>query len=419
MFRRDFLKRLSVGAALLPMGFAPPSWPPEGPLDDEDFWKLVRAQFPLTTERTYFNAGGLGPAPYPVLDAMQRTMMNLQTRSEAGHRLIEEAREPVARFFGVEPTEIAFLRNATEGNSTIASGLDLRAGDEVIFESHAHPGGSIPWLSRQKQQGIVVKVFEPDADSAEVNLQRIADLITPRTRVLQISHVTAPTGIRFAAAGMARFAHERGLWFHIDGAQSAGMFPVDLKALGCDSYATSGHKWMGAPHGTGLLYIRLDRLDEVAPTEVGAYSDASFRLPDALEYHPTARRYECGTRDAARVVGFAAAVTFLEQIGIERIGAYGQRLARHLQDRLRDIRRVTVLTPADSARAGSIITFKTDGVPFGELNAFFSKEFKLRCRVVSEQGLDAVRVSTHLYNNLAECDRVVEATLAALEAIRR
>jgi selenocysteine lyase/cysteine desulfurase len=389
-------------------------WPPPAGLDDDEFWRMVRAQFPLTHERTYFNTGGLGPAPYPVLDAVQRTVQELQAVSETGHSRIEAAHEPVAAFIGAEHGEIAFTRNATEGNATVASGLKLSPGDEVIFESHAHPGGSIPWLNRQKQHGVRVRIFEPDPGSAAGNLQRIADQITDRTRVIQVSHITAPTGIRLPVEDIARLAHDRGLWFHVDGAQSAGMIPVDVKAIGCDSYATSGHKWMGAPHGTGILYIRADRLDEVMPTEIGAYSDASYALPDQFEYNPTAQRYECGTRDAASVEGMVAAVAFHNQIGPEKIAAYGQGLARYLQAQLREIPGVTVLTPTDPALSGSITTFKTGTVPYDELNRFFSSEYRLRCRIVTERGIDALRVSTHLFNSRAECDRVVEATRAAL-----
>ncbi len=412
--RRTFLKTLGLGAAVLPASGGLPPWPPRAPLDDDAFWRAVRSQYPLTRDRTYLNTGGLGPAPYPVLGAVQRTLWELQTISETGHARIETAREPVAAFFGVRPAEIAFTRNATEGNATVASGLDLRPGDEVIFETHAHPGGSIPWLVRQKEHGVRVRVFEPDATSAAGNVARIADLITPRTRVVQVSHVTAPTGLRFPVEAIARLARDRRLWFHVDGAQSAGMIPVDLKALGCDSYATSGHKWMGAPHGTGLLYVREDRLDEVAPTEAGAYTDAGYDLPDRFAYVPTAQRYEPGTRDAAQVVGFAAAVAFLEEIGMDRVAARGQALARALQERLRMLPGVTVLTPADPALSASITTFKTDRVPYDALARTFAAAYGLRCRVVTERGLDALRVSTHLFNTGAECDRVVEATAAAL-----
>jgi selenocysteine lyase/cysteine desulfurase len=267
--RRHFLKlfgqgSLAVGA--LAAGYTPvsrPVWEPESVRSDEAFWRMVRAQYPLAHDPIYLNTGGLGPASYRVLDEVQRTMMRFQTVPDTGHRLIEEAREPLATFFGAKASELAFMRNATEANSTIASGLQMSRGDEVIFESHAHPGGSLPWMNRQKQDGVRVRLFEPDTESAAGNLERIAALINPRTRAIQVSHVTAPTGIRFPVAEIARLARDRGVWFHIDGAQSAGMFGFDLHAIGCDSYAASGHKWMGAPHGTGVFYIREDRLDEI------------------------------------------------------------------------------------------------------------------------------------------------------------
>ena len=381
----------------------------------QDPWELVRAQFPVTQERIYMNTGGLGPAPYPVIDAVQRTVMGQQRISEHGHKKIVAAREPVAAFFGVRPSEIAFMRNATEANATVASGLNwLRAGDEVIFESHAHPGGAIPWMSRQKKDGIRVRVFEPDPTSAAGNLERIESLITPRTRVIQVSHLTAPTGIKMPVAEIAQLARDRGIWFHIDGAQSAGAFPFDLKAIGCDSYGTSGHKWMAGPHGTGLLYICEDRLGEVTPTEVGAYSDnGTFEIPDVLEYNYTAQRYEPGTRDAATVVGMAAAVEFLQIIGMEEVAEYGQSLAIYLQNQLREIQGVDILTPQDPSLSAGITTFKVHTMPFQELYRWLSIDCKIRCRIVTERGLNAVRISTHLFNNEAECDRVVEGVKAA------
>ena len=420
--RRQFLRRAargSFGIGLLPLArlreWNRGAWPPPADMADDEFWDIVRDQYPLTRERTYLNTGGLGPAPYPVLDAVHRSTLEFQSISEHGHHRIDEAREPVAGFFGAQASEIAFMRNATEGNSTVASGLTfLREGDEVIFESHAHPGGLLPWMNRQKQQGIVVKIFEPDPSGAEGNLERIEDLITPRTKVIQVSHVTAPTGIRLPVESIARMSHDKGIWFHVDGAQSAGMFPVDVTSIGCDSYATSGHKWMGAPHGTGILYVREERLDEVMPTEVGAYSEDEYELPDVLRYMPTARRYEPGTRDAATVIGIVAAVAFLERIGMERVARYSQDLARYLQSALREISGVEVLTPDDPALSGSITTFKTAAMPYEELNRHLSEQWQLRCRIVSERGLDAVRVSTHIFNSRADCDRVVEATRDAI-----
>jgi cystathionine beta-lyase/cystathionine gamma-synthase len=154
--------------------------------------------------------------------------------------------------------------------------LTVKAGDEVIFESHAHPGGSFPWLNQAKLRGIVVKLFEPDPRDGAGNVARIAALMTPRTRVVQGSHVTAPTGVVMPVAAIAKLCRDRGVWFHVDGAQSAGMFPFSLREIGCDSFATSGHKWLGGPLETGVLFVQRARLDEVAPVLVGAYFLGQF-----------------------------------------------------------------------------------------------------------------------------------------------
>jgi selenocysteine lyase/cysteine desulfurase len=381
----------------------------------ENFWRSVRAQFLFEPGYTYFNTGGLGPVPEPVLTAVEATTRRLQERAETGYSLFAEARAPVARFLGAEPAEIAFVRNATEGNSIIAAGLALRAGDEVIFESHAHPGGSYPWLHQRTLRGIVVKLFEPDPTSAAGNLERIAALLTPRTRVVQVSHVTAPTGIVLPVAELARLCRERGIWFHVDGAQSAGMFPFALRALGCDSYATSGHKWLCGPHESGVLFVRRERLGEVAPVLLGAHAAELERLPGDPQIAATALRFEYGTRNAATAAGLAAAVAWHEEIGPERIAARGRALVAQVRAGLAALPEVEILTPAAPDLAASIVTFRSRRLAHGPLCDRVLKEHRMRCRPVSEQGLDGVRVSTHFFNSPAECTALVAAIGAVLK----
>lgn len=382
--------------------------------DPEAFWRAVRAQFPLTRELTYFNTGGLGPASQPVLTAAAELTQKLQSRSEHGHERFAGARSGVARFLGAEADEIAFVRNATEGNAIVAAGLALAAGDEVIFESHAHPGGSFPWLNQAKLRGVRVKVFEPDARDPAGSVSRIAALMTARTRVVQVSHVTAPTGIVMPVAEIARLCRERGAWFHVDGAQSAGMFPFRVRELGCDSFATSGHKWLGGPLETGVLFVRRDRLDAVAPTLVGAYSGELDALPGEFRLAKSAVRYEYGTRNAAAVVGLAEAAALQERIGRERIAQRGRMLAARVRAGLSAVKGIEVLTPEPAAMCASILTFRAARVTFEQVFARLLKEHAIRCRPVSEQGLNAVRVSTHLFNSPAECDALVAAVAGIL-----
>lgn len=421
--RKTFLQRLGFGAAGLvatrslraaPVaGPAAAPLPPYNPARDDEFWRAVRAQYPLQDNPLYLNTGGLGPAPQRVLDRAIATMRGLQEHSETGHALFEPARDATAKFLGASADEICFVRNATEGNSIIAGGLPLEPGDEVIFETHAHPGGSFPWLNQEKRRGIKVRLFEPDPASAEGNLARIRELITPRTRAIQVSHLTCTTGLLFPVKAIAELAHAHGAWFHIDGAQSAGMIPVNVAAIGCDSFATSGHKWIGAPHETGILYLRRDRLDQIALTEAGAYSGELARLPGQFTVTPAASRHEYGTRNAGLVVGVAEAIRFQEEVGRERIAAHGRELASLLQQELTGMRHITLLTPrADDLRA-SITTFRHARASAEKFFGYLWGQHQLRCRPVTEQGLEAIRVSTHMFNTRADCDRVVAAVFAA------
>lgn len=417
--RRRFLQQATLGAAGIAVAphlsaAAVPEFPTYEERNPEAFWRAVRDQFPLTRALTYFNTGGLGPAPTPVLAKAAEITRQLQEKSEHGHGLFAGARETVARFLGAEPAEIAFVRNATEGNAIVAAGLRLVPGDEVIFETHAHPGGSFPWLQQERLRGVVVRLFEPDPADAAGNVARIAALVTPRTRVVQVSHITAPTGIHFPIADIAGLCRERGIWFHIDGAQSAGMIPVALRDLGCDSFAASGHKWLGAPHETGVFFVKKERMDEVAPTLVGAYSGDLEMLPGEFKLTPTAMRYEYGTRNAAAVVALAEAVKFQERVGRDRIAARGRELAARVRAGLAKLPGVEILTPAAPALASAMISFRTAAVPFDRLFSRLLKERSIRCRPVSEQKLNALRVSTHFFNTPAECDGLIEGVESIL-----
>jgi selenocysteine lyase/cysteine desulfurase len=428
--RRNFVRTLGVGTlgalaapSLLAASRKPPAQPAPvtlpgyGAKTETAYWRAVRALYPLQDTPAYLNTGGLGPASQPVLDTVFSTMTELQQHSETGHELFEPARETLARYLGAAPAEICFTRNATEATSIIAAGIALREGDEVIFESHAHPGGSFPWFNQEKLRGIKARVFDPDPASPAANLARIRELITPRTRVIQVSHITCTTGLLFPVKAIAELAHAHGAWFHIDGAQSAGMIPVDVHAIGCDSYAVSGHKWIGGPHESGVLYLRRDRLDDIAVTLVGAHSGELDHLPGVLKFEPAATRHEYGTRNAGLACGLAAAVGLQEQIGRERIAAYGHGMATRLLRELAPVPGIAVLTPRPDEMRGSMIAIAHARADAGKLFGYLVEQHRLRCRPVTEQGLQAVRISTHVFNSHAECDRVIAAVQASARAL--
>jgi len=418
MNRKTFFQKCAVGTAAISLGQLKGS--AQGLSKNLGLktsgGSTVRSLFPMNPERLYLNTGGLGPPSRTVLVAVQEQALKQAIEGENYHSLLNATRIKTAAFFGACPDEICFTRSATEGNSIIAAGLPLKRGDEVIFESHAHPGGSIPWLIRQKEEGIRVKIFEPDSTSPAGNLDRIFSLVTERTRVIQVSHLTAPTGLLFDVVALAKEARRRGIWLHIDGAQSAGMIPIDLHELGCHSYATSGHKWMNGPQETGFLYIVKDGIEEVVCKHGGAYTAEYYQLPDQMTYLPTAQRHEYGTRDAASIAGLEAALSLQEKVGKSCIARHGKELVDKARGLLEEIPDMEILTPSHPDMYNSMLTFRTPRLDYGELDHRLKHLHKIRARQVSEQDLNAVRVSFHLYHNVADVDRLADAVKTALNS---
>ena len=314
---------------------------------------------------------------------------------------------------GVLPEELAFMRNTTEGINVVANGLPLRKGDEVILTTHEHVGNALTWLALRKRVGIVLKRFEPINASQQENLDRIARLITSRTRLISIPHVVTTTGLILPVKEIARLAQSKKIWFFVDGAQTAGMFPFSLHEIGCDAYATSGHKWLLGPKETGLLYVRKDMLDTIDAKFIGAYSDGGFDfLKDQVALNPAAQRYEYGTVSIPLRAGLGAGIRFLQRIGMENVWARDRRMATSLRDGLTRIPGVVVLSPTDDAMRSAMVTFMHETLPYLKLQEHLNT-YNLRTRGVSEGGLAALRVSFHIYNTPAEVDRVLEGVRTA------
>ena len=391
-----------------------PAWPTAG-VDDEQFWKVLRLQFPLSDDRAYLNTGGLGASPYAVIDAVKSKMDELEKICETGHtdELWKDIKAAAASLLGCEPGELAFTRNATEGINIVCNGLPLKRGDEMITTTHEHVGNAVPWLALVQREGIVVKTFEPTVESAQDNVDRIAKLITPRTRLISVPHVTTTVGLRMPIKALSELAKSRNIWLFVDGAQTAGMFPFSLHELGCDAYATSGHKWLLGPKETGLLYVRKEMLDVIKPKFTGAYSADVFDLAKGtMTFHPTAQRYEFGTVSAPLRVGLGAAIKFMQRIGMENVWKRDQVLSTRLINGLREIPYVNVLSPVHDADRSALVTVKHEKMSYLELQTHLNK-YDLRTRGVSEGGVNGLRISTHIYNSPEEVDRVLEGTRAA------
>ena len=377
---------------------------------DEKFWGTVRDQFPLTHNRIYFNNGTIGPSPQPVIEAVHQAMLDLDTRGE--YDGWEAARPKIAKLVNADITEISLTHNVTEGINIVAQGLPLKRGDEVIMTTHEHAGNALPWLNRMRLDGIVIKTVKPAMTVAE-NLNRINDCITANTKVIAIPHITCTVGHVFPVKEIARLGHDKGLWVFYDGAHGPGMTVLDLKDIGCDFYASCGHKWMCGPKGTGFLYVRKEMLDVLQAKGIGAYSDTGWDLtidpPEFKGYVPTAHRYDFGTQNASIYIGLAAAVDFLYHVGMENISRRGKMLANLLQNELLKLdTKVEMLTPTEERSKGSMVGFRLKNIPYDKFGEHAAKK-GFRIRLVPESHLNSIRISTHLYNNPDEVLKFVEA----------
>ncbi|MDA0334129.1 MAG: aminotransferase class V-fold PLP-dependent enzyme [bacterium] len=429
MLRRHFFRdALAVvgGAATLAVaaraGAKGLKIPEGGQIDPRDrkFWQGVRQQFPLTTKKTYLNTGGLGPSPQMAIDAVQEKMDALEAMSEVGHThdLWQEIKGSAGRLLGCDADELVYTRNTTEGSNIVCNGLPLERGDEVITTTHEHVGNTIDWLARQRRDGIVVKTFTPSMVSAQENVERIAALITPRTKVLSLSHVTCATGQILPMQEIGRLAAAHGLWYFVDGAQSAGMMPVDVRSWGCHAYATSGHKWLLGPKGTGLLYVSRQAQDVIEPKFVGAYSAGGawdMITTGEFTFEKTAQRYEYGTVNVPLFVGLGASMDFLLRIGMDNVWRHNHAMGAALKEGLNELG-AEVLSPQVSEEHSSIITFRIANMPYADLQGYLSREHKLRTRGIYEGGLNGLRISLHLFNDFADVERVLDGVSAAMKA---
>ncbi len=378
------------------------------PSDDEQFWSVVREQFPLKHDPLYLNNGTMGPSPFVVIDAVTTELGEVDRSGRYGGW--EDARPKIARFVNALPEEISLTHNVTEGINVVACGLPLRRGDEVIMTTHEHAGNALPWLARARRDGVVIRVFTPALTKAET-LSRINDLITPKTRGIAVPHITCTIGQVLPAKEICALAREKGLWVMLDGAHTPGMMPLDVKELGCDFFTSCGHKWMMGPKGTGFLYVRKEMVDVLEPYWVGGGVDKGWDIrKGTLEYRTDAHRFDFATQSSALYVGLGAAVDFLYHIGMENVAARGRGLALHMRAELEKLGdRVEILTPSEEGGFGSVLGFRLRNYAFDKLQQYLLEKYRIITRMVPENGVNCNRISTHIYNSYAEVDRLIEA----------
>lgn len=372
-----------------------------GSEDDEAFWAFVRGQFLIPPERIYLNNGTLGPSPRVVVDAVAEHTRRVAATFPPGVDW-DDLKQGLASYLGGDAEGFVFPRNTTEAMNFVANGLEVREGDEVVSTDHEHIGGVEPWKLVTTRRGATLTIA-PLPATAETPAQ-LADAVWaavgPRTRVVCVSHMTFTTGTVLPIGELARRCRDRGIVFVVDGAHPPGMLDLDLASVGGDFYATSPHKWMLAPQGTGLLYLTEEWRTRLWPTLAsGGWDDTT------LGAH---RLNHLGTFDESRLAGLVASLEFLRAIGAERVEARVRHLRGLLETGLRDTPGVRVVTPTDEAMKGGMVSFAIDGLESLDLQRHLSRVANVRTRVIGEYDYGWMRLSTHLYNRPGEIERVLE-----------
>ncbi|HUU31441.1 MAG TPA: aminotransferase class V-fold PLP-dependent enzyme [Phycisphaerae bacterium] len=387
--------------------------------DDDHFWKLVRGQFLLDPGWIYLNFGGLGSCPLPVLNRLIECTQAEERAPSAGHdeKPWQDVKEKLARALGqtCRKEDLGLIGGATEGVSVIVNGLALKKGDEVITTTHEHVAVHSALLNRMQRNGIAIRLFEPDIVSGLGNVDRIAKLITPRTRLIFISHVTCTTGQLFPVKEIAAMARSKNVWFALDGAQAPICVPFDIVETGVDFYTCSTHKWMMGPKRTGFIYVRPGMLDTLRPQTVGGGSSERYDAAKGeFVFHPTAQRYESGTQNDALFYALGAACDFVETISADRIWRHNRSLAERFYQELGQIPGVERLSPEEEAYRTAMIGFRMKSHAHTQIGEHMAKD-KIRVRPVTEGGLNSIRVSFHINNH----DGDVTAILESLKKLAR
>ncbi|MEM9326378.1 MAG: aminotransferase class V-fold PLP-dependent enzyme [Bacteroidota bacterium] len=414
--RRQFLKNGILGTMSLPwLGTTANNWSLQPLLDagnGEDYWQMIRKQFPLKPDQTYFNNGTMGPTPGYVLDKMINHMMHwgehgaeVDYKNGSGPALLsgyfpyEGLRQKLAAIIGCDLKEISLTQNATFGMNYVGMGLDLKEGDELINTNQEHGGGFGAWQLLAKRKGCEYKQATmpmPANDPQEI-YDAVFEQVTKKTRVIAIPHMVSVYGTVMPVKEICQEARRRGIFTVLDGAQCVGQISVDVKDIGCDAYYSSLHKWLLAPAGSGLLYVNEDVVGEIWTT-IASYNwdnqeDHGFRI------------MQNGTGNPAMMTGYEAAVDFFNTVGEERWVGRIKELGAHLRAGLKSMDHVTIHSSTNEDMAAGITTYAVAGLTGPELQKTLWEKERLQPRSV---GTELMRHSTHIYNSKDEIDRALK-----------
>ncbi|HEY0673398.1 MAG TPA: aminotransferase class V-fold PLP-dependent enzyme [Longimicrobiales bacterium] len=389
--RRQFIQTMAAGAPLLL----------DGRIDfsgGQDAWARVRDYFLIPRDRIYLNVGTLGAQPRPVVHAVIDATRRVAESVPAGINW-EKIKQGTAQLLDCDAEGLAFPRNTTEAMNFIASGLDYRAGDHIVTTNHEHIGGLCCWqlvAARQQLELTQVPLAAAPTDPQQV-FEQIRRALTPRTRVVSVSHVNFTTGFTMPVREIVQLCRERGIISVIDGAHPPGLMPVSLREIDPDFYAGSPHKWLLAPQGIGLLWMKQEWRARLWPSV--ASGDWDRKELGAQRFN------HLGTMDESRYAGYEAALAFYRLLDPARVYARIEELRQHLFERLERIPGIQLATPRRNS--AGMVAFRLAHISALELQKKLSAH-NIRTRVIGEYDYGFMRLSPHVYNSVGELERVIQ-----------
>lgn len=423
--RRRFLRQAGrLTASSLLLSLSRPAWArnlekalreaegiPAGDLaGEEDFWYYIQQSFTVSSALVNLNNGGVSPAPRTVQDAMKRYYdYSNEAPSYYMWRILDQGREPLrrnlARLAGCDPEEIALHRNASEGLETVIFGLQLKAGDEVVAARQDYPNMINAYKQREKRDGIRMVWVNLDlpSEDEEYLVRQYVSAFTDRTRVVHITHIINWNGQILPVRRIAQEAHRRGIQVVVDGAHSFAHFDFRIPDLDCDYFGTSLHKWLLAPIGTGMLYVKKQRIPGLYP--LFATSDDPLR--DDI------RKFEnLGTRPFFIEEATGKAIEFHDMIGIERKQKRLHYLKNYWMERVRHLPGVQLNTSLDPRWGCAIGNVGIAGRKPGELDAFLFDKYKIHTVGIEWENIHGVRVTPSVYTSIQNLDLLVKGITA-------
>lgn len=376
---------------------------------DEEFWFDIQQSFSVTRGLINLNNGGVSPSPRIVTEALVRYLWQQEdatayTMWQILEPQSETIRTGLAELFGCDREEVAITRNTSDSLEALLFGFDLKPGDEVLTTTQDYPRMLTTLRQRERREGIVLKTVRvpvPPKDPSEITAAYEA-AFTPRTRLVLVSHVLNLTGQITPVRDICEFARRRGVETIVDGAHSFAHFEFKRDDLACDYYGTSLHKWLHAPKGTGMLYVRRDKIKKVWPLLAAEESmDADIRKFE-----------ETGTRSAAQRLAIGEALLFHQGVGPARKEARLRMLARHWMNRLKDEPRVRFNTSFDERQSCALANVHIEGTEPTALCDYLMSRHKIFATPIVHEEFKGVRVTPSVYTTLKELDRFCEVMSA-------